>query len=75
MLLDAHPEAASSPDDQGMLPLHLAVANSAHPNENVLNLLLMAHPTAADAKDNHGRTPVDLLGEKAETGPHRAAAL
>ena len=75
VLLDAHPEAASSPDDQGMLPLHLAVANSAHPNENVLNLLLMAHPTAVDAKDNHGRTPVDLLGEKAETGPHRAAAL
>ena len=65
-LLDAHPEAAASPDDQGMLPLHLAIANaeSGLPNETVLNLLLLANPRAVEAKDKYGRTPPDILHEK-----------
>jgi hypothetical protein len=75
ILLDAYPDAASSPDDQGMLPLHLTVANSAKPNERLLNLLLMAYPTGVDVKDKYGRTPVDLVKEKADNGPHRDAAL
>mmetsp|Transcript_17044 Transcript_17044/g.23986 ORF Transcript_17044/g.23986 Transcript_17044/m.23986 type:complete len:816 (+) Transcript_17044:43-2490(+) len=75
ILLDAYPEGASSPDDQGMLPLHLTVANSTQPNERIINLLLMAYPTAVEVKDNYGRTPADLLNSKAESGPHREAAL
>ena len=65
-LLDAHPEAAASPDDQGMLPLHLAIANadSGLPNETVLNLLLLANPRAVEAKDKYGRTPPGILHEK-----------
>lgn len=75
VLLDAYPEAASSPDDQGMLPIHLAIASSPKPNENILNLLLLAYPTAVKVKDKLGRTPLDLLNEKVENGPHRESSL
>ena len=66
-LLDVHPNAAASPDDQGMLPLHLAVANaeSGLPNETVLGRLLLANPRAVEARDKYGRTPADILHEKA----------
>lgn len=74
-LLEAYPDAANSPDDQGMLPLHLTLANSAQPNERILNLLLMAFPTGVDVKDKYGRTPVDIVNEKAESGPLRESAL
>ena len=65
-LLDVHPNAAASPDDQGMLPLHLAVANaeSGLPNETVLGRLLLANPRAVEARDKYGRTPADILHEK-----------
>jgi len=75
ILLEAYPDAASSPDDQGMLPLHLIVANSTKPNERVLNLLILCYPTGIDVKDKYGRTPMDLVKEKAENGPHRDAAI
>lgn len=75
ILLEAYPDAANSPDDQGLLPIHLIVANSPQPNERILNLLLMAYPTGVDVKDKYGRTPVDIVKEKAEIGPHREAAL
>jgi len=66
VLLDAHPAAAACPDDQGMLPLHLAIANaeSGLPNETVLGLLLLANPRAVEARDQYGRTPPDILHEK-----------
>jgi hypothetical protein len=75
ILLEAYPDAASSPDDQGMLPLHLTVANSIKPNERLIHLLLLCYPTGVDIKDKYGRTPLDLVKEKAENGPHRDAAL
>ena len=75
VLLGAYPDGANSPDDQGMLPLHLVVANSSQPNERILNLLLMTYPTGVDVKDKYGRTPVDIVSEKVESGPHREAAL
>jgi hypothetical protein len=75
VLLEAYPDGANSPDDQGMLPLHLIVANSAQPNERILYLLLIAYPTGVDVKDKYGRTPVDIVNEKVESGPHREAAL
>lgn len=75
VLLEEYPDAANSPDDQGLLPIHLIVANSPQPNERILNLLLMAYPTGVDVKDKYGRTPVDIVNEKTEAGPHREAAL
>lgn len=75
VLLEAYPDGANSPDDQGMLPLHLTVANTSHPNERILNQLLMAYPTGVDVKDKYGRTPVDIVNEKAESGIQKEAAL
>ena len=74
-LLEAYPDGANSPDDQGMLPLHLTVANASQPNERILNQLLMAYPTGVDVKDKYGRTPVDIVNEKAESGIQKEAAL
>jgi len=68
VLLEVHPHGANSPDDQGMLPLHLAI-NGTTMNERILNLLLMAHPIGIDEKDKFGRTPLDLLKEKGENRP------
>lgn len=59
-LLDAYPDAANSPDDQGMLPLHLVVANP-KPNDYIVQLLLLVYPAAVDVRDKYGRTPLDLV--------------
>ena len=67
-LLDAHPEGASSPDDQGMLPLHLLLSKAeGEPNERCINLLLAAFPHAVDIRDKFGRTPNDILRETSES--------
>jgi hypothetical protein len=75
VLLETYPEGASSADDQGMLPLHLTAANCSQPNDRILNILLMCYPAAVNMKDVHGRTPIDILNEKVEDGPRRAAAF
>lgn len=66
-ILCAYPEGASLPDDQGMTPLHICLANTAPdtaPNETIITLLLMTHPEAMDTMDKHNRTPLDILHEK-----------
>ncbi|KAL7551423.1 hypothetical protein ACHAWF_014611 [Thalassiosira exigua] len=64
VLLDCYPEAASSPDDQGMLPLHLLLSKAeGEPNEHMINLLLSSFPNAVDICDKFGRTPYDVLRE------------
>mmetsp|Transcript_5407 Transcript_5407/g.7815 ORF Transcript_5407/g.7815 Transcript_5407/m.7815 type:complete len:892 (+) Transcript_5407:119-2794(+) len=63
ILLEAYPDAASSPDDQGMLPLHLAVTSSTV-NARTIHLLLMAYPNGVSCKNKFGRTPIDLMTEK-----------
>lgn len=64
VLLDSYPEGASSPDDQGMLPLHLLLSKAeGEPNERVINLLLSSFPNAVDIRDKFGRTPNDILRE------------
>lgn len=64
VLLDSYPEGASSPDDQGMLPLHLLLSKAeGEPNERVINLLLSSFPNAVDVRDKFGRTPYDILRE------------
>ena len=68
VLLDAYPEGASSPDDQGMLPLHLLLSKAeGEPNDRVINLLLSSFPNAVDIRDKFGRTPNDILRESCET--------
>mmetsp|Transcript_17154 Transcript_17154/g.35808 ORF Transcript_17154/g.35808 Transcript_17154/m.35808 type:complete len:754 (+) Transcript_17154:280-2541(+) len=69
VLLDSYPEAASSPDDQGMLPLHLLLTKAeSEPNERVINLLLTSFPNAVDVQDKFGRTPYDILREQCKDG-------
>ena len=69
VLLDSYPEGASSPDDQGMLPLHLLLTKSENqPNERVINLLLTSFPNAVDVQDKFGRTPYDILREQSKEG-------
>jgi len=69
VLLDSYPEGASSPDDQGMLPLHLLLAKSENePNERVINLLLTSFPNAVDVQDKFGRSPYDILKEQSKDG-------
>jgi hypothetical protein len=75
VLLETYPDGANSPDDQGMLPLHLIVANCSQPNDRILSILLMSYPAAVNMKDVHGRTPIDILNEKVENGPRREAAV
>ncbi len=72
ILLEAYPEGASSPDDQGMLPLHLCVTNNLNPNDRVINLLLMVNPSAVEVKDKFGRTPLDLLRDN-KSGKNESA--
>ncbi|KAL7522044.1 hypothetical protein ACHAWX_006750 [Stephanocyclus meneghinianus] len=69
VLLDSYPEGASSPDDQGMLPLHLLLTKCENePNERVINLLLTSFPNAVDVQDKFGRTPYDILRDQAKDG-------
>ncbi|KAL3810346.1 hypothetical protein ACHAXA_003075 [Cyclostephanos tholiformis] len=69
VLLDAYPEGASSPDDQGMLPLHLLLNKAeGEPNERCINLLLASFPNAVDIRDKFGRTPNDILRESSDSG-------
>jgi len=75
VLLEAYPEGAQEADDQGMLPLHLLVANSAQPNDRIIGALILAFPSATEVLDKYGRTPMDLLREKASDGPAREAAI
>lgn len=67
VLLDTYPEGASSPDDQGMLPLHLLLSKAENqPNERVINLILTSFPNAVDIQDKFGRTPYDILREQCQ---------
>lgn len=67
ILLDSYPEGASSPDDQGMLPLHLLLSKAENePNERVINLILTSFPNAVDVQDKFGRTPYDVLREQCQ---------
>ena len=58
-LLVSYPRAARHRDDQGMLPIHLAIRiESPVP---VVQLLLMAYPAALDVQDRKGRIPLVLV--------------
>ena len=57
-LLDQYPQAASCPDDQGMLPLHLAFRHK-QDDEDLIELLLVQYPQAVLAKDKRQRLPLE----------------
>lgn len=60
-ILEQYPQGLSRPDDQGMLPLHLAFRHQRQrDDEHLLELLLTRYPEAVRATDVRGRTPVDL---------------
>ena len=57
-LLEKFPQAASCPDDQGMLPLHLAFRHKQE-DEDLLELLLVQYPKAVLLKDKRQRVPLE----------------
>ena len=57
-LLEKYPHAASCPDDQGMLPLHLAFRHKQE-DEDLLELLLVQYPKAVLLKDKRQRVPLE----------------
>ena len=57
-LLERYPHAASCPDDQGMLPLHLAFRHK-QDDEDLLELLLVQYPKAVLLKDKRQRVPLE----------------
>lgn len=57
-VLEACPDAASLKDDQGMLPLHLALRVEYPLNWGVIEELLTANPGAVVLRDRKGRTPI-----------------
>lgn len=70
ILLDVYPDGAKAKDDQGMLPLHLALRNKPC-NFRVVEELLSANPGAVFVKDRKGRTPINsgmaAMSEKDQT--------
>lgn len=77
-VLFAYPDAAMTPDDQGMLPLHLCITNtndSKRINERILLLLLTAHPAGLRTRDSNGKTPMDLFVENKSVVPKSNSAL
>jgi hypothetical protein len=61
VILEHYPQGASRPDDQGMLPLHLAFRHKKQQHdEQLLEVLLTRYPEAVRATDVRGRTPIDL---------------
>lgn len=60
-LLNAYPQGVSSADDQGMLPLHLALRNDEVDNTFLLRLLNM-YPNGIQIRDKRGRVPLEMRG-------------
>jgi hypothetical protein len=56
MLLEAHHEAASMQNNDGMLPHHIALRNHADPD--TIMILFEAFHEAVSIKDNYGMLPL-----------------
>lgn len=56
-LIDAYPEAVAIADENGCLPLHLAVR---HNNADLLKYLVEANPESVTALDHLGRSPLRI---------------
>jgi ankyrin repeat protein len=64
-LIQTYEEAPQLPDDQGMLPVHLACRNGA--SKGVVLTLLAAFPHSIQYKDRKGRTLHDLVANSSST--------
>ena len=60
-LIHAFPEACSLADDQGMLPLHLAMIDE-NIDDEVVKILLQTFPAGVNIKDKVGRLPIAMKG-------------
>jgi hypothetical protein len=58
-IVAAYPEGLRKPDDQGLLPLHLAFRCKAA--DDVLKMLIQNYPDAIQMKDNKHRTLLALI--------------
>lgn len=58
-LLEYYPNATSRPDDQGMLPLHLAFRHYQENSEQLLELLLQQYPAAVRVPDRRQRLALE----------------
>lgn len=65
-LLEQHPRAASSRDDQGMLPLHLAFRHYDAEHEQTVALLMKRYPKGCHMPDKRSRTPLQLAPDSAQ---------
>lgn len=61
MLLDASEESAVSPDENGNIPLHIAVMNCLP--EEMVALLLRNNPQSVSIKNNYGNTALHLASQ------------
>jgi hypothetical protein len=60
-LLSAYPRACCYKDDQGMLPIHLALRNES--SLAIITMLLLAFPQCAQIGDRKNRTARDLINK------------
>ena len=60
-ILNIYPEGCSFADDQGLLPLHLAM-NYDNIDDVIVKSILNINPSAVDVTDNHGRLPIAMKG-------------
>jgi hypothetical protein len=66
-LLKSYRDGAKSTDDQGMLPIHIAIKKHADPSR--INLLLAAYPGCVDVKNGRGQRPYDM--STTSSSPHQ----
>lgn len=64
-LIEAYETSPQLPDDQGMLPVHLACRNGA--SKGVVLTLLAAYPKSIFVKDRKGRSLFDLVRNSSST--------
>lgn len=64
LIYEAHPGAISEPNDNGVLPLHLACCTTHNPHfDRIARFLAQKHPEARTARANHsGQVPLHKLG-------------
>lgn len=70
-LLRAYRAGARATDDQGMLPIHLAIKKHADPER--INVLLATFPECVDVKNNLGLRPIDMA--KISSSEHKSYYL
>lgn len=58
MLIKVHPKVTEIEDNDGWLPLHVALIEKASPN--IINMLFNTYPKATEKQTNGGNLPLHL---------------